>query len=115
MITFFYTFLIVFIWNEIYYIKNKHRLSLNFKNKDIESTTVLDLAYYFTKVLYWIWLITGMFSSLSPYFIILFTLGVIKFITFKSKRKSLYVILNNIFPILSVFFLGIILLIRFTS
>ena len=80
MITFFYTFLIVFIWNEIYYITNKHRLSLNFKNKDLESTTILDVVYYFTKVLYWIWLIIGIFSSLSTYFIILFTLVSIKLI-----------------------------------
>ena len=115
MITFFYTFLIVFIWNEIYYILNKHRLSLNFKNKDIESTTILDVIYYFTKVLYWIWLIAGMFSSLSPYFIALFSLGSIKFITFKSKRKHLYVLFDNIIPVVSVLILGIILLIRFTS
>ena len=115
MITFFYTFLIVFIWNEIYYIINKHRLSLNFKNKDIESTTILDITYYFTKVLYWSWLIIGMFLSLSPYFIILFSLVIIKLITFKSRKKSLYVIFDNIFPILSVFLLGVILLIKFTS
>jgi hypothetical protein len=115
MITFFYTFLIVFIWNEIYYILNKHRLSLNFKNKDVESTTILDVIYYFTKVLYWTWLIAGMFSSLSPYFIILFSLVFIKLITFKSKKKYLYIIFDNIFPILSVSILGIILLIKFTS
>ena len=115
MITFFYTFLIVFIWNEIYYIINKHRLSLNFKNKDLESTTILDLAYYLTKVLYWSWLIIGMFLSLSPYFIILFSLVIIKLITFKSRKKSLYVIFDNIFPILSAFLLGVIILIKFTS
>jgi len=115
MITFFYTFLIVFIWNEIYYILNKHRLSLNFKNKDIESTTILDVIYYFTKVLYWIWLISGMFSSLSPYFIALFSIRFIKFITFKSKRKYLYVLFDNIIPVVSVLILGIILLIKFTS
>jgi hypothetical protein len=115
MITFFYTFIIVFIWNEIYYIKNKHRLSLNFKNKDIESTTVFDIFYYFTRLLYWIWLIVGIFTSLSPYFIILFSLVIIKLITFKSRKKSLYVIFDNIFPILSVFLLGVILLIKFTS
>jgi len=115
MITFFYLFLITFIWNEIYYIQHKHRLNLNFKNKDIESTTKLDLVYYFTTLLYWIWLIVGMFSSLSPYFIILLTLGVIKFITFRTKKKTLYVIFDNLFPILSVFFLGVILLLKFTS
>ena len=115
MITFFYIFLIAFIWNEIYYIKNKHRLSLNFKNKDIASITILDLAYYLTKVLYWSWLIIGMFTYLSPYFIILLSLVVIKLITFKSKKKSLYVIFDIIFPILSVFILGVILLIKFTS
>jgi hypothetical protein len=115
MITFFYLLSIVFILNEIYYIQHKHRLSLNFKNKDIESTTVFDIFYYFTRLLYWIWLIVGIFTSLSPYFIILFTLVTIKLLTFKSKKKSLYVIFDNIFPILSVFFLGVILLIKFTS
>ena len=115
MISFFYIFLIAFIWNEVYYMSNKHRLNINFKNKDIESTTKLDLAYYLTKVLYWMWLIVGMFSHLSPYFIILFSLVAIKLITFKSKKKSLYVIFDNIFPLLSILLLGIILLIKFTS
>jgi hypothetical protein len=115
MISFFYIFLIAFIWNEVYYMLNKHRLNINFKNKDIESTTKLDLVYYLTKVLYWIWLIVGMFSNLSPYFIILLSLVIIKLVTFKSKKKSLYVIFDNIFPLLSILLLGIIILIRFTS
>jgi hypothetical protein len=115
MISFFYIFLITFIWNEVYYMLNKHRLNINFKNKDIESTTKLDLVYYLTKVLYWIWLIVGMFSNLSPYFIILLSLVIIKLVTFKSKKKSLYVIFDNIFPLLSILLLGIIILIRFTS
>jgi hypothetical protein len=115
MITIFYTFLLTFICNKFYYLVNKHRLSLNFKNKDIKSTTKLDVIYYITELLYWIWLIFGIFSSLSTYFIILLILGVIKFITFRIKRKSIYVIFDNIFPILSVFFLVVILLIKFTS
>lgn len=112
MISFFYITILAFIWNDLYYMLNKHRLNINFKNKDIKSTTILDLFYYFTKVLYWIWLIVGIFSPLSIYFILLLSLVVIKLITFKSKRKSLYVILDNIFPILSMLFLSLILFIK---
>lgn len=115
MITLFYLLPIVFILNELYYILNKHRLSLNFKNRDVESTTIFDIFYYFTRLLYWICLIVGMFSSLSTYFIILFSLVIIKSIIYRTKKKSTYVILDNLFPILSIFFLSIILLIKFTS
>lgn len=115
MISLFYITILSFIWNDLYYMLNKHRLNINFKNRDIESTTILDLAYYFTKLAYWIWIIIGLFSNLSPYFIVLFSLVSIKLITFKLKKRSLYVILDIITPVISILILSVLLFIRFTS
>lgn len=112
MITFFYAFLSVFIFNEIYYLFNRERLDTNFKNKDIESTTKADVLYYFTKVLYWVWIITGLFSGLSYLFVILFSLRFMKFPLFHINRK-IYIIYDTILPLMSVLVLMIILFVKF--
>ena len=112
MITFFYAFLSVFVWNEIYYIFNKNRLNLNFKNKDIKSITKLDVLYYFTKVIYWGWIITGFFSNFYIYFIALVVLALIKFPLYHINKK-LFAIYDVVLPILSICVLIAIMLVKF--
>lgn len=114
MITFFYTFLLVFVLNEVYYLFNRERLDVNFKNKDIESTTKLDLVYYLTRVMYWVWIIAGLFSGLSYLFVILLVVGFIKFPLFHINRKA-YIIYDTFLPMVSMLILSIILFVKFTS
>jgi len=114
MITFFYTFLLAFIWNEFYYIFNRRRLNTNFENKDIESMRKMDLIYYSTRVLYWIWMIIGMFSGLSIFFIILFSLGFIKFPLYHISSR-IYKVYDDILPFISVILLITTLVFKFIS
>jgi len=112
MIIFFYTFLLSFIWNELYYILNRKRLNTNFENKDIDSMRKMDLIYYSIRVLYWIWMIIGMFSGMSTFFIILFSLGFLKFPLYHTSSK-IYKIYDYILPFSSIIILVLILIIRF--
>jgi hypothetical protein len=101
----FYLSILLFTWNEIYYILNKDRLDINFKNKDVMSVTKIDLIYYAVRVLYWGWIIYGMFFYTPHfYFILLFILGFLKFPIFHINRK-LYFVYEFILPIISILIL----------
>lgn len=102
----FYILSIVFIWNDAYFVFNKERLMNLFEEKDFMSLTKVDVLFYFLKVVYWIWIIIGLFSS--SYFLILFILGFLKFPLYHLNKKA-YIIYNNIVPILSILLLIIIL------
>jgi len=114
MITFFYTFLLAFIWNEFYYIFNRKRLNTNFENKDIDSMRKMDLVYYSTRVLYWIWMIVGIFSGLPTLFLVLFILGFIKFPLYHISGK-IYKVYENVLPFFSIVLLIGILVFKFIS
>lgn len=103
----FYLLSIVFIWNEAYNILNKERLSNLFERKDVMSLTKIDVLFYFIKVIYWIWLIIGLFSG-GTYFWMLFFVAFLKFPLYHLNKK-IYVVYNNIVPILSILLLVIIL------
>jgi hypothetical protein len=102
----FYLLSIIFIWNEAYYIFNKERLSNLFENRDIIGLTKVDVVFYFVKALYWIWTIVGLFSGVT-YFWMLLTVGFLKFPLYHINKK-VYVVYNNILPILSILFSRII-------
>lgn len=50
---------ILFMWNEFYYINNKNKLNLKFKEMELNSFNKMDVLFYLTRVLYWIWMIIG--------------------------------------------------------
>jgi hypothetical protein len=104
MITFFYYFLLVFIWTKIFLVFNKQRLDLNFRNKDIMSIKKIDLVYYLTEFLFSIWMIIGLWSSQRYLFIFLLTLNLIKF-PFYHINKKLYAVWDNILPSISIIFI----------
>jgi hypothetical protein len=104
MITFFYSFLLVFIWTKIFLVFNKQRLDLNFRNKDIMSIKKIDLVYYLTEFLFSIWMIIGLWSSQRDLFIFLLTLNLIKF-PFYHISKKLYAVWDNILPSISIIFI----------
>lgn len=106
----FYLLSIVFIWNEAYYIFNKERLSNLFERKDVMGLTKVDVLFYLLRAIYWIWLIIGLFSGVT-YFWMLFAVGFLKFPLYHLNKKA-YVIYNNISPILSMILIVIILFSR---
>ncbi|MEK6879201.1 MAG: hypothetical protein AABY22_06305, partial [Nanoarchaeota archaeon] len=69
----FYTFSIIFIWNSLYYINNKSKLSTRYlySKMDLNLFTKIDLCFYITRILFWGWLIVGLFGSMNIYFLIL--------------------------------------------
>ena len=60
MTTLFYLFLIIFALNEVYYVFNKSRLDLNMKKRDVDSTKNIDIAHYLLRVMFWIWIVIGL-------------------------------------------------------
>ena len=108
----FYFLSIFFIWSEIYYVYNKSRLDLNFRNKDISLITKLDLLFYFCKFSFFIWMILGIWSSQQELFILLIILNFIKF-PFYHLSKRVYAIWDNILPIINIIEISVILIYRF--
>lgn len=111
MITLFYLISILFALNEIYYVFNKSKLDTNFKNLNVKSSTKLDIAHYLLRIMFWIWMIVGIWSSQSELFIFLATLHLIRF-PFYHLSKRLYVIWTNILPSISFIFILIILIFK---
>jgi hypothetical protein len=109
MITIFYLISILFAINEIYYVLNKSRLDTNFKNLDLKSSTKIDIAHYLFRIMFWIWMIVGIWSSQSELFILLCSLHLVRFPFYHISRK-LYIIWSNILPSISFIFILIILI-----
>jgi len=109
MITLFYLISILFALNEIYYVFNKSKLDTNFKNLNVKSSTKLDIAHYLLRIMFWIWMIVGIWSSQSELFIFLTTLHLVRFPFYHLSRK-LYIIWTNILPSISFIFILIILI-----
>ena len=107
MITFYYYFLLIFIWTKIFLVTNKQRLDLNFRNKDILAIKKIDLVYYFTECLFLAWMIMGIWSEEKMLFMNLLALHILKF-PFYHLSKRLYAVWDNILPSISIIFIMII-------
>jgi hypothetical protein len=108
MIILFYLISILFALNEIYYVFNKSKLDTNFKNLDVKSSTKLDIAHYLLRIMFWVWMIVGIWSSQSNLFIFLTILHLVRFPFYHLSRR-LYIIWTNILPSISFIFILIIL------
>lgn len=104
----FYSLIIIFFWMEIYYVYNKTNLDTIIKNRDIENTSMKDIFYYFSRLLFYVWLIAGIWSSQSSLFIFLTSLHLLSFPFYHLSRR-LYIIWDNILPSISIIFMLIIL------
>jgi hypothetical protein len=111
MITLFYLISILFALNEIYYVFNKSKLDTNFKNLDVKSSTKLDIAHYLLRIMFWVWMIVGIWSSQSNLFIFLTILHLVRFPFYHLSRR-LYIIWTNILPSISFIFILIILIFK---
>jgi hypothetical protein len=108
MTTIFYSLFIIFIWSEFFLIKNKIRLDTNFRNRDIKAITKLDVFFYFIRLVYWICLFIGIFSSFQSLFITILILKLIKLPLYHINRKW-YIYWDNFLPLISSFLLLVIL------
>lgn len=81
-----YTLSLLFVWNNIYYLLNYERLDKRFTERDRNSK--VDLVYYITKVLFWMWLIVGLFTSMKYIFMIMMGIGLIRIPIYHISKKS---------------------------
>lgn len=109
--TIFYLFSILFIANNIYFISNKRKLQLRFSEKI--SFSKVEMLYYLFVVLFWVWVLTGLFSSMYLWFYGLMIVSVIRFPIYHIS-KSLYKSYEYIIPYLNVILLFSILKFYFT-
>ena len=61
---------------------NFELLNSKFKERELNSFTKLDMFYYITRVIYWIWLIIGSFTMYYNFFLGIIALSVTKFIIY---------------------------------
>jgi hypothetical protein len=80
-----YTFSLLFIWSNIYYVINYNRLDKRFAERDRNSK--VDLVYYVTKVLFWIWLVVGLFTPMKYIFMIMIGIGLIRIPMYHISKK----------------------------
>lgn len=102
MINLFYLLSIFFIWSNIYYILNRRALDSRFDSK--ESVSKVQLVFYYSKLIYWIWLLIGLFTPLYTSFLILSGLSFIKFPLYHFNKKF-YVYYIMILPLLNIIFM----------
>ena len=110
MIEIFYTLLLIFAINEIFFVFNRDRLDRNFKNKDITSVKKVDLIHYILKTLSVFWPLIGLFSSMYYMFLFVILLWVLKFDLYHVHKRT-YAIYALVLPLVnaalyvSIFFL----------
>jgi hypothetical protein len=114
MITLYYLISILFAFNEVYYVFNKNRLDISIKSLDVKSFSKFDILHYVLRLMFWIWIVIGLWSSQSEMFIFLGSLHLIRFPFYHISRK-LYIIWDNILPSISIIFILIIIFYKIIS
>lgn len=112
MIEAFYAVVALFALNDIYYIFNRKRLDLLFKNKEPENMRRLDIAHYLLKVLSVVWPIIGLFSSIWPMFVAIMLTAGLRFALYHASKEA-YQIYSKAFPAISISIYVAILAIKF--
>ena len=92
---FFYILPLFFIWSEFYHLKFKDRIYVEFNQRHIGNTT--DYIFYITKLVYLLWIIVGLFSGFSYYFMVILLVSSLKFLILLLKSNKF----NNIYDIIS--------------
>jgi hypothetical protein len=87
------------IWSETYFVINKERLDISIKEKEVSNK--LDILYYISIVVFYIWLVLGFFTNLYSINIIILLLILFEYILSKANLLS-YILYRNISPILKI-------------
>lgn len=105
----FYILSIPFIGVEIYQMINRNNVFRKFDQNQESESLFHYFTFYLFKVIYLIWIPIGLFTHFWPYFLILISLGLFKFLVLLIKRN----ILINLYDIINVILSILILLIIF--
>lgn len=101
----FYILSIPFIGVEIYQIVNRNRVFRKF-DANLESDSLFSyFTFYLFKIIYLIWIPIGLFTHFWPYFLILISLGLFKWLVVFTKKNiliNLYDITNCIISVLTL-------------
>lgn len=90
--------LIVFVLNDIYYLLNRKRMSVNLSQKDVMSVRHLDLVYYFVKVLSLVWPLIGIFGEQHDYFLLVIAIWILRFLLYH-LHKGVYAVYSMLVPL----------------
>ena len=91
--------ILLFIWMNLYSLANLTKLEKRFY--EFETISYKQYFYYISKVIYWIWILFGLFTTFKIYFFILVCFPVLKFLLFY-LNKGLFKIFNVLIPFLSI-------------
>jgi hypothetical protein len=111
MKTIFYLFSILFIWVEIFQMRNRIRLHLIEVQRIDPIKWIL---FYISKIAYFFWIFLGLFTSNYLIFTFLLALGLPKFLLVKIKKDfyiNLYDLISciiSIFILLYITYLGVV-------
>ena len=78
----FYLFSLLFIWNELYLAYGYDKLGTRANIDNFSTFSKLDLFFYSTRVLYWIWILIGLVTYLGNLYIIMICLAFAKVLAF---------------------------------
>lgn len=108
----FYLLSLLFIWVEIFGFLNKDKVFKRIDFNQIDKFNLrLYLFFYLSKLIYLMWIFSGLFGNLYFYFLLLIFISFFRnFLMFTKNR-----ILINLYDLLNPFISSIILLIIFTQ
>jgi hypothetical protein len=98
--------LILFIINNIYFLKNRDYLQQKFSEKT--SIKLLDVLYYYINLVYYVFVFVGLFTDNKLYFYILTITYLLKFPLYHISKK-IYRIFSYLYPHIVVLILLILL------
>jgi hypothetical protein len=104
----------LFIWMNLFYLSNITKIDIRFHQIDLSKSNKTLILFYITKILYWMWIIFGIYLKLYTPVLILISLTIVKFLSYRFSTK-LYKISNLITPIISIVLMTLIVLTYFLN
>jgi len=111
MITTFYLLSFLFIWMHLYYVININNLEIRFSKTPghIKKVSKVKIFYYFTRILYWIWIGFGLVMDYHYFLWFIVGFSILKFILYHINNQlykiwNLLVIPLSISVIVTIFF-----------
>ncbi len=89
---------IIFIWMNLFFLSNISKLKNKPYFQDWKEIPKVQIFYYLSKVLYWFWLIIGLFLPISFFIYLIIAINGLKIISYFLNRK-IYTIFNIVVPI----------------
>lgn len=108
----FYLLPILFIFNTIFYLKNRLYLDSRADEKDLNDARLSEGLYYLIVLIYFFWCLFGIILTDDITFIILSSIWFTKFIIFHINKKA-YMVYNYLYPYMQIILMLYILYTKF--